>query len=72
MATNLRSAQVPVGGVNLITYGSLDAVLSDLGISHRADEKTEDTGRRVLEKDGEVLGRFTALEAWEWLKRQPL
>jgi hypothetical protein len=50
---------------------SLTETLATLGITHRRAENADQTGEHILEKDGVVIGRFTAHEAWQWLKDGP-
>lgn len=54
----------------VMTNKTLSDALAYFGIKHYRDENTANTGKRVLEKDGVVIGRFTAHEAWEWLRKE--
>ena len=54
----------------VLTNKTLSDALAYFGISHRRDENTANTGKHVLEKEGVIIGRFTAHEAWDWLKKE--
>ncbi len=46
---------------------TLAEILALAGIRHASDEHTAATGKRVLTKNGKLIGRYTAFEAWERL-----
>ena len=54
----------------VLTNKTLSDALAYFDIKHDRDDNTVNTGKRVLEKDGVVIGRFTAQEAWDWLDKQ--
>jgi hypothetical protein len=54
----------------VIRNKTLSEALAYFGIEHHRDDNTANTGKRVLKKDGVVIGSFTAPEAWDWLKNQ--
>lgn len=46
---------------------TLSDALSAAGFTHQRDERTAATGKRVILRGDEIMGRFDAFEAWEWL-----
>lgn len=46
---------------------TLSDVLAALGYTHERDSATDGDGRRVVSRDGRVVGRFRAEECWDYL-----
>lgn len=52
---------------------TLTEVLELHGYTHRADERTSNTGKReIVDRDGVVVLTATAGDTWEWLRERGL